>query len=192
MKKSILMRMVMLILLLSSLLMTSVGGNKQPSENEQAMALKWENVVRNADADVGSVDIAMHTVIPIFSAVLSGAKEYNLDEEAKIEELLNIVRDLRISFEELDTVENGFLDNPSYIGKKEIAIDLKDSAGANTITLRLYENGDIFVWETLETIETGRTYLRIYQVHFEDSNTDVFEAFADFYKNKVDDGVIRE
>ena len=192
MKKSNLMRMVMLILLLSSLLMTSVGCNKQPSENEQAMALKWENVVRNADADVGSVDIAMHTVIPTFSAVLSGAKKYNLDEEAKIEELLNIVRDLRISFEELDTVENVFLDNPSYIGKKEIAIDLKDSAGANTITLRLYENGDIFVWETLETIETGRTYLRIYQVHFEDSNTDVFEAFADFYKNKVDDGVIRE
>lgn len=192
MKKSNLMRMVMLILLLSSLLMTSVGCNKQPSENEQAMALKWENVVRNADADVVSVDIAMHTVIPTFSAVLSGAKKYNLDEEAKIEELLNIVRDLRISFEELDTVENVFLDNPSYIGKKEIAIDLKDSAGANTITLRLYENGDIFVWETLETIETGRTYLRIYQVHFEDSNTDVFEAFADFYKNKVDDGVIRE
>ena len=192
MKKSNLMRMVILILLLSSLLMTSVGCNKQPSENEQAMALKWENVVRNADADVGSVDIAMHTVIPTFSAVLSGAKKYNLDEEAKIEELLNIVRDLRISFEELDTVENVFLDNPSYIGKKEIAIDLKDSAGANTITLRLYENGDIFVWETLETIETGRTYLRIYQVHFEDSNTDVFEAFADFYKNKVDDGVIRE
>ncbi len=192
MKKSNLMRMVILIFLLSSLLMTSVGCNKQPSENEQAMALKWENVVRNADADVGSVDITLHTVIPTYSAVLSGAKKYNLDEEAKIEELLNIVRDLRISFEELDTVENVFLDNPSYIGKKEIAIDLKNSAGTNTITLRLYENGDIFVWETLETTETGRTYLRIYQVHFEDSNTDVFEAFADFYKNKVDDGVIRE
>ncbi len=203
MKSINLMRMVILIFLLSVLFLTFVGcdktpsaqlpsepseptGGQTPSESEQEMALRWENVIVNVDTDVKSVNIRKYKIQPAYSSVITKVRSFTLEDENEIEELFDIVRNLNVSFEDFKIDESETNESfTSYIGKQIIEIRLKDSAGVEIFGLYLYENGDIAIVEVLESTETKTVYQYTYRVYFEGSNCDVFSAFVSFYENNL-------
>ncbi len=197
------MRMVILIFLLSLLLTTSVGcdktpsaqlpsepgestGGQTPSESEQEMAARWENVIVNVDTDVKSVNIRKYKIQPAYSSVITKVQSFTLEDENEIEELLNIVRNLNVSFGGFEIDESETNESfTSRIGKQTIEIMLKDSAGVEIFGLYLYENGDVDIVELRKSTETKKVYRHTYRVYFEGSNCDVFSAFVSFYENNL-------
>ena len=157
-----------------------------PSDTELAMAKKWENIIVNADADIRSLDIKSYTIQPAYSSITTKVQVLTVEESNFIEEFLNIVREMDVSFEDFEFDEDGITEfYSSHIGKQVIEIMLKDSNETDIFGLCLYENGDIDIIEAREVTETKKTYRHIYRVYFEDSNTDVFAAIESFYNNSL-------
>ncbi len=209
MRANNLFRLIILIFLLSAVFVSAVGCENTPSDKlpsgtesgeqnpsppdqvtpsdtELAMAKKWEDIIVNADADIRSLDIKSYTIQPAYSSITTKVQVLTIEESNFIEEFLNIVREIDVSFEDFEFDENGITEfYSSHIGKQVIEIMLKNSNGTDIFGLCLYENGDIDIIEAREVTETKKTYRHIYRVYFEDSNTDVFAAIASFYKNSL-------
>lgn len=209
MRANKLIRVIILIFLLSAVFVSAVGCENTPSDKlpsdtesgeqnssqpeqdtpsdtELAMAKKWENIIVNADADIRSLDIKSYTIQPAYSSITTKVQVLTVEESNFIEEFLNIVREMDVSFEDFEFDEDGITEfYSSHIGKQVIEIMLKDSNETDIFGLCLYENGDIDIIEAREVTETKKTYRHIYRVYFEESNNEVFAAFQNFYNTNI-------
>lgn len=177
-------RTAILLFFLFVIFLTTVGCRKMPSDTEQAMSKKWEDVIVNVDTDIRSLNLKEYTMYPYYISTVPEIQSITIEDANVIEDFLDIVREIDVSFEDFEFDEKGIKEfHTSHIDKQTIQIILFDSDGKEIFGLCLFENGDIDILEAQKATETKKTYRHKYRVYFEGSNSDVFAAIASFCEN---------
>ena len=155
-----------------------------PEFDDEALLEKWNSLV-SAESDVKSVSLAKYTVRPLYSSIIEAAQIKTVDDEAKVAEILGILRERSISFEKLDASDSSLTIMGGTEGEQVISMSLKDSAGVEQISLRIFEGGDIQLLEPRSTEGNVKSYVLLCKVSFDGGNGDIFSAIDSFCDSKI-------
>lgn len=152
--------------------------------SEQNMLQMWNDLIKNTDADIVSIDVKKYTLRPLYSSVQLPAKMHTLKDEKRIKEILDIARDPEVSFEALEALS---VDKITLVNEniETMEIMLKDPNGDELFGLLMNEKGEIWIIEPYEISETRKSYRLTHSVSFEGDNKDIYEDFANFYENEI-------